>query len=101
MSKKPKRRNVHDVSDALAESATVTSIGGGGGSTEPVVVERRFPEHPQTHLERIRNDALSAQSGVNAHNREIRHDVQRTINDLENWRAEIDATIAFLKAMPR
>ncbi len=47
--------------------------------------EERRPAPPS--LEHIRSHSLRAQS-----------DAARTISELEAWRAELDATIAFLKA---
>lgn len=53
------------------------------------------------YLENIRTEALSAHGALQMQSRDAQHDVERTIADLENWRSEIDATIAFLKAMRR
>lgn len=70
--------------------------------TEAVIVERHLSApHMATYLERIRSEALDRQGLVIAQARDSAHDVQRTIADLEDWRNEIEATIAFLKTMRR
>jgi hypothetical protein len=70
--------------------------------TESAVVERSMTvPHMANYLENIRNSALNRQGVVSNHARNAAHDVERIIADLETWRNEIDATVAFLRATQR
>jgi hypothetical protein len=57
------------------------------------------PPHIGNYLERIRMHALDHKSELNEQARATQEDIAHTIAELETWRSEIDATIAFLKAM--
>jgi hypothetical protein len=88
MTKKPKRdRSVMDVVNKLSDPPQ---------STEPVVLV-----NIGNYLERVRNEALERHGHVIAEARDAAHNTERTIADLEDWRDEITATIAFLKATRR
>lgn len=69
----------------------------------PAIIEHKVPAPPPmaTYLENIRNEVLGRHAQVTAKARDAAHDVDRIIADLEDWRNEIDATIAFLKASRR
>lgn len=78
--KKPKRNTVADTTPDHPPPLATTAI----IATE----EERQPAPPS--LEHIRSHSLRTQSNA-----------ARTISELEAWRTEIDATIAFLKAQRR
>jgi hypothetical protein len=55
--------------------------------------------HVGNYLEHIRDEALHRVNALSTDASNAQHAMQQTIADLEAWRSEIDATIAFLKAI--
>jgi hypothetical protein len=87
MTKKPKRTSAVAEFEPPPEPPESTAL-------EPA-------PHMESYLEDVRTAALNRRGQLNAQVRDDQHDIQRTIEDLESWRNEIEATIAFLKAMRR
>lgn len=84
--KKPKRNTVTDTTPDHPPPLATTAV----TATEEQPAAHSWPPS----LEHIRSNSLRAQA-------DVRVDATRTITELEAWRTEIDATIAFLKAQRR
>jgi hypothetical protein len=83
MPKHNKRRDRHEMAE-VREAPPVSQPPGHPPPLSPAMQET-WP-----NLARVRNAALNARS-----------DAQRTILELEAWRDELDATLAFLRAHRR
>ncbi len=69
--------------------------------TQPAPPASLSAEGVGSYLDSIRNEALERFARLNRETRDAQYNASRVIAELEEWRNQINCTIAFLKAQRR